>query len=154
MREPASAPCGDTSIALCVGQDRAVAAWVARVLGIDDLLGEAAIGVVDGARPIAGVVYGGWRERPGSLEMSVAATDPRWCRRWVLAALFRYPFAQCGARRVQATVRRGNRHARGFVQRLGFRYEGMAREAWPTGEDAAVYSMLRRECRWIGGDHG
>ena len=55
---------------------------------------------------------------------------------------------------MQATIRRGNRTARRFVERLGFRYEGMAREAWPTGEDAALYSMLRRECRWTGDRHG
>ena len=154
MRGRGPAPVAAPSITLSVGRDRAVAAWVERALGIDGLLGGAAIGVLDGVRPIAGVVYGGWRERPGSLEMTVAATDPRWCQRWVLAALFRYPFAQCGARRVQATVRRGNRRARRFVERLGFRYEGMAREAWPTGEDAAVYSMLRRECRWTGENDG
>ena len=139
---------------LTFGRDAEVARWVGERIGIDDFGPCAAIGVVDDGAPVAGIVYSGWRDRPGALEMSIAASSPRWCRRWVLEAAFRYPFEQLGARRVQATIRRGNRTARRFVERLGFRYEGMAREAWPTGEDAALYSMLRRECRWTGDRHG
>ena len=141
-------------LSLALGRDAEIARWVGRRLGIEEFGPAAAIGVVEDGTLVAGIVYSGWRDRPGALEMSIASTSPRWCRRWVLEAAFRYPFEQLGARRVQATVRRGNGTARRFVERLGFRYEGMAREAWPTGEDAAVYSMLRRECRWTGDRHG
>lgn len=134
---------------LVFGGDAFVAAWVGRRIGIADFGPSSAIGVAEDGRLIAGVVYSAWRAAPGSLEMSIAAVSPRWCSRRVLAALFGYPFGQLAAVRVQATIRRGNRGARRFVERLGFRYEGMARAAWPTGEDAAVYSMLRHECRWL-----
>ena len=138
-------------VRLVLGADAVIAAWVGSRIGIADFGPSAAIGIAEGGRLIAGVVYSAWRPAPGSLEMSIAALTPRWCSRGVLAALFGYPFGQLGAGRAQATIRRGNRSARRFVERLGFRYEGMARAAWPTGEDAAVYAMLRHECRWVRG---
>ena len=68
-------------ITLLVGRDDAVARWVGARLDIEDLGPSAAIGVLRDQRLIAGVVYGDWRDRPGSLEMTIASVDPRWCRR-------------------------------------------------------------------------
>jgi hypothetical protein len=36
-----------------------------------------------------------------------------------------------------------------LVEGLGFRLEGMGRKAYDGRQDAAVYSLLRHECRWI-----
>jgi alkanesulfonate monooxygenase SsuD/methylene tetrahydromethanopterin reductase-like flavin-dependent oxidoreductase (luciferase family) len=62
---------------------------------------------------------------------------------------FGYPFDQLGVKRVQATIAKGNKAARKFVERLGFRYEGLARFGFSATQHAAVYSMLREECRWL-----
>ena len=139
---------------LVFGADSQVAEWAAAHLGTS--FGEcAAIGICgeDGAL-IAGVVYNHLHcnpktGRPAMIEMSIASDSPKWCSRENLDALFGYPFRQLKVSRVQATVHRKNRHARRFVERLGFVYEGMGRRAWPTGGDAAVYSMLPHECRWL-----
>ena len=40
------------------------------------------------------------------------------------------------------------------MERLGFKLEGLARRAHDGETDAAVYSMLPAECRWLGGSYG
>ncbi len=123
-----------------------VCRWIESQLHVD--LGEcAAIGVVQDEALIAAVAFNNYQ--PHMIEASVVATTPRWCSRRVLAAVFAYPFRQLGVRRVQATTARRNKRARKFIERLGFKYEGIARKGWPRGGDAAVYSMLNNECRWL-----
>lgn len=125
--------------------------WVASRLGLaaDVFEPATAIGIVEGERLIAGVVYHGYRPDPGAIEASLASVSPRWCTRAVLRAIFAYPFEQLRVRRLQAVVERKDRHTRDIVMRLGFKYEGIARRFLPGAKDAAVYSMLQGECRWI-----
>lgn len=136
------------------GADRFVAAWVARALDVDPAeFGPcSACGVALGGRLVAGVVYNEYRiMRAGSsIQASIASTTPRWASRAVLRDLFAYPFVQMGVSRLWASTSRKNKRARGFLERLGFRFEGIARRAYDGAVDAALYSMLPAECRWIG----
>jgi RimJ/RimL family protein N-acetyltransferase len=140
------------------GQDDIVIPAVAKELGLRDFGPATSIGFVEGDRLVGGVVYHGYWDRldgtPGGIEASIATVSPKWATRSVLRTIFAYPFVQLGVHRLQVACHRKNREARQFVERLGFVYEGMARKAFPTGGDAAVYSMLRKECRWIDGEKG
>jgi RimJ/RimL family protein N-acetyltransferase len=113
-----------------------------------------AIGVAEGQRISAVVVYSRHEQMPhgNMVEMSIAADSPIWCRRGVLRALFHYPFVQLACVRVNARIGRKNKRARRLVEGLGFKLEGMGRRAYDGRQDAAIYSMLRNECKWLG-DH-
>ena len=135
-------------IRLALGLDELVAAWVSKQLPDAPDFGKCtAIGVVDGNRMIAGVVYNNYHGH--MIEASIAAIDPRWCKRTILRAIFSYPFKQLGVTRLQVTIAKRNKRARRFVERLGFKFEGVGRKALPDGKDAAVYSILDNEVKWI-----
>jgi hypothetical protein len=128
---------------IIVGHDVAVAEWVRqRLERVHDWGPCQAIGVARGDELIAGVVYNNliWP----SIEASVASTDPGWCSRRNLAAIFAYPFRLLWAGRSD----RGQ-PVRAFLCRLGFREEGLCRQALPSG-DAVIYGMTPEECRWLG----
>ena len=141
------------------GADSLVADWVAMKLGFP--LGAfnpcTTLAVLIDGEVTAGVVYHGYypyKDGGGRLEGGIASNDPRWCNRTVLRDIFRYPFVQLGVSRFSVTCAKSNKKARRFVQRLGFKMEGVGRRLWSADQDAVVYSMLPSECRWIGGPHG
>jgi len=101
--------------------------------------------VKDGAI-LGAVAYHNYRVT--DIEM-VAAGKPGWLTRTTLRAYFAYPFLQLGCRRVTAVCHRKNKHARKFVEKLGWRLEGVHREAMADGHDAISYGMLAKDCRWI-----
>lgn len=136
-------------IRLVLGLDELVIKWVrAQLPGTLDFGPATAIGVADGTRLIAGVVYSNYHGH--MIEVSVASTDRRWVSRNILRGLFAYPWQQLGVGRMQVTIAKRDKHTRKFVERLGFRYEGTGRKAWPDGSDACIYSLLRHEAeRWL-----
>ncbi|NBW10899.1 MAG: N-acetyltransferase [Caulobacteraceae bacterium] len=127
--------------------------WAGAIIGVADFGLSTAIGIMEGNKLICAVIYNNFmmspEGNPVSIEMSVASVDKRWCNRHNLGVFFRYPFVQLGVRRVQATIAKKNKPVRKFCQKLGFKYEGTGRKAWPLGGDACVYSMLKPECKWI-----
>jgi len=131
----------------------AVAEWTLRRLPepIDGWGPCRGIGVARGPDLIAGIVYNNL-DAVGC-QMSIASTSPGWATRPVLRLLFHYPFNQYGLRRVYALTSAKAAHTRAFLERLGFVQEGLLREGFVSG-DAAVYGMLKRECRWIGDHRG
>jgi len=147
-------------VILILDSHEAVAEWVRRLLPETTLRPCTAIGVVDGqGRPVAGVLYHRLDHEAipsPHIEMTIASTNPRWCTRGVLSALFGYPFNQLKARRVTAIIARRNKRARKFVVRLGFQLEGTLRRGWAarSGDKAVVdaaciYAMFPDRCRWI-----
>ena len=135
---------------ILLNEDVLVSNWVGERIGIYDFGPCTTIGVVEGDRLIAGVVYSQYQPLVPSIEASCAADSRRWATRPVLDAIFRYPFETVEVERIQLSIGRKNKHTRRFCEKLGFTYEGMGRKAGPGGQDLAVYSMLRHECRWIG----
>lgn len=134
------------NIELVYGYDHEIGFWVANQLGIDGFGELRAIGVFDGEKIIAGVVYFNYRHP--NIEMAVASIDRRWANRRTLKAFFSYPFIQLGCNRVTALVDSDNKKVRAFDERLGFVHEGTLRQGHPTG-DAEIYGMLKTECRWL-----
>ena len=143
---------GHKPVTLLLGHDRAVSEWVRRELGMATDFGPSvAIGAVCEDKLIAGVVY--YCYRHPNIEMAVAAISPRWANKTTLKGFFDYPFNQLGCSRVTVLVDADNEQVRRFDERLGFVYEGTLREANPNG-DAAMYGMLKSECKWIAQKRG
>lgn len=140
---------------LVYGQDAEVASWVSQRLKIGPYTPGLyrAIGVTHNGRLIGGIVYNNFylnaKEKPLSVEMAIATIDKRWCTKHNLRELFSYPFTQLEVGRVQATCHRKAKRVRATLKRLGFSFEGICREAHPHGGDAALYSLLKHECKWI-----
>lgn len=129
---------------LIYGRDAEIVAWLnARTPGLPE---GTAIGVARDGILIAGIAY--TRFTGAAVEMAIAADRPSWASPRVLAALFAYPFVQLGCRRVTAITARRNKRCRRLLEGVGFVLEGKARHALPD-DDAMIYGMLRRECRWI-----
>lgn len=152
---------------LLVGQDKLVAAWVARRIphvGTVDNFGPCtAIGVTsnDGIL-LGGVVYSNFRPEYGDIELSFASdavasipdrvkagktrqvSPVRWLTRPILCALLSYPFDQLNCRRVTGVTPRKATSARRFLDHFGFKREGCVREGFGD-DDAIVSGLLRRE---------
>lgn len=115
-----------------------------------------AIGVVDGERIYAAMVYNNYKVKPDgtplSIELSVVSIDKRWMKRHIIREMFSYPFTQLGLRRMQATTSIQDEGTNSIMQRLGFTLEGTHRAAHPFG-DAYSWGMLAEDCRWLGGSH-
>lgn len=115
------------------------------------------IGIAEGGgtpsdRMIGAVAYHNGKEfHNGRLicEASIATTSPKWATRGVLRAVFGYPFLNLGVVCLRTTCDRKRKKIRKFNERLGFKYEGIARKLFDGERDAAVYSMLPHECKWL-----
>lgn len=135
-------------IQLVLGHDEHVARWVRGQFPQIASFGRCtAIGVADDNRLIAGVVY--YNYHGHMIDASFAATDPRWCNRRILRAMFAYPWAQLQVRRLQVTIAKRDKRGRRTLERVGFKLEGVMRKAMSDGMNACIYSMLREECKWL-----
>lgn len=121
----------------------------AKQLGLADGFGACHTVAVmdDDEKSIAAViVYSRYSGR--DMEMSIASWHPGWCSRKVLAPIFWYPFQFANCARVTATTRKSAKEVRRFLERLGFKQEGVLRKSY-LDSDGVVYGMLRSECKWL-----
>lgn len=120
--------------------------WCSERLEIADFRPCIAMGIIDGDKRLAGIVYNlfSWPH----ISASIASDDPRWCNRRILRGIFSYPFGQLNCQRVTAITEDKNQPARAFLCRLGFREEGTLRKWFPNG-DGIAFGMLVEECRWF-----
>lgn len=130
---------------LIFGRDEELALWVGLRCGATFSLYKS-IGVELDGSVSAAVVYSNYRD--GNIEATIAADDPRWCRKGVLASLFYYPFVQLGCRRITCLIRHDNERSIRLCEGLGFVREGRCRKIFGE-EDGLVYGLIREECRWI-----
>lgn len=135
---------------LLFGSDDYICQWVAVRTGASITNGKA-IGVIDGDRLIGAVAYSNWRGC--DVEMLCAAESKKWMSRGNLRAFFHYPFEQLGCLRVTAIVDKKNKKSRRFVEKVGFKLEGVHPRAL-EGRDACSYGMLKRHCKWLRKDNG
>ncbi len=82
--------------------------------------------------------------------VSVAAdTSRNWLTRAYLYHCFAYPFIQCDFRRISCVISQSNAASLKFTRACGWAQEGIVRAGGFDGEDAVLFGMLRRECRWL-----
>jgi len=136
---------------LLYGADKDVREWVSmQLFGEIDAFSDIdmAIGIVKDNKLIAGVVYNNYVPNI-SIEMSISSIDKCWATRYNLRALFKYPFTQLGLRRVTALSSANKGDIMNFLERLGFKQEGIHREAHYDGSDTVSFGMLRNDCGWL-----
>lgn len=83
----------------------------------------------------------------GDITMTCAG-EIGWTSKAALRLMFAYPFVQLKCRRVTAVVHERNRAMRDYCERMGFKLEGVKRQAI-DGSDAYQFGMLREECKWV-----
>ena len=109
---------------------------------------EKVVGFIDDDNLLFGAV--GLRfENLWDAQLSIFVERPRFLTRSILAELFAKLFVEFGLVRVSCHIAKGNRHARQFVERLGWKLEGVKRRGFDGRLDACIYGMLATECRWL-----
>ena len=131
---------------LVYGQSRAVAEWVAAQMPhiMDPPADCAAIGVARDGVLIAGVVYHNYFPAYAGIEMSIAATSPRWATRGVIRELLAYPFVQLGCRWVVASVEHSNTRALRFNKGIGFVQRGILPDFYAPKRHCVLMSLPAR----------
>lgn len=107
-----------------------------------------ALGVVRRAAIVGGVVFHNYRERAHDIEISAAFSTSAWCLPQTAKQICDYPINQLGCKRITARTARKNRKARGFLERLGFKVEGVARRALDGRQDMILYGLLIEDMTW------
>jgi hypothetical protein len=80
----------------------------------------------------------------------VSDGKPNWFTRDYAAHTMRFPFVQCGFKRITCLIALSNRASVQFTLRFGgWQHEGMLREAAPDGGPLLLFGMLRRDCLWL-----
>ena len=130
---------------LVFGHDAAIADWTARhIAHVNRDFGPcSAIGVVDGNRPLAGVVYHDYQPEYGTMQVSIAAISPRWAQKGIIYALLSYPFDQIGIYKLWSAIPMKNERSLKFNLGIGFKQEGIL--AHHFGKDHAVISRMFRK---------
>lgn len=138
------------------GQHEAVADWVAaHIPKMAEPMRSApyglafgpskAIGVVNEAGElVGGVVFHNWQPTFRSIELSFAASSRRWLTQTIVGELLRYPFDQLDCQRVTGFTPRKATSARRFLDRFGFKREGLVRRGFGD-DDAIISGLLRKE---------
>lgn len=135
---------------LLFGADAAAAAWVqARIPGCRDFGPCAALAVVRDREVVGGVVFSNFRPEAGDIEVSGAVAPGFRIGPAGLRRALRYAFVQLGCRRITARTGRRNAEARAFLERLGFRLEGVQRGGFDGRQAMMLYGMLKEDCRFL-----
>lgn len=132
---------------LVFGQDARVHDFVVgRVPHMGKLRDFAAIGVADdGGALVAGCLYHNFIPAYAGLEISFAASSPRWAQRGIIRACLHYPLVQLGCRRVTTVIPSDNARAIRFNLGLGFVREGTLRHFYAPKRHAVVCGFLRSD---------
>ena len=130
------------------GKDAEITNWVeSQLRGTVSLRSGVAIGLQKDGELIAGCVYDNFRTH--DIEMTFAASTPKWATPSNIGVFFVYPFVQLKLARVTAIAAKANKRARKMLERLGFQLEGVARRGMDGKKDACIYGMLASECKWL-----
>ncbi len=107
-----------------------------------------AIGHIIDGKICAAVIFNNYDEC--NISMHVAAEPgTAWATRGFLETVFAYPFGQLALRRVTGYVLSGMEAEQKFDEALGFRREGLMRDAAPH-DDVVIMGMLAGECKYYG----
>jgi RimJ/RimL family protein N-acetyltransferase len=68
-----------------------------------------------------------------------------------MRGFFVWCFNELGVWRLQIATTRDNRSIKRGAPKMGFKFEGVARDYYGIGVDALRYSMTADQCRWLNG---
>lgn len=125
-------------MSLLFGHDKAVADWVSSKVGKEFHAPYTSIGIVSSeGRLTGGFVFNSYTQ--DGINMSLAGDV---AKRGVWVAVADYVFKQLGCSRLAVQTRRSNKIVKKLAPRLGFKFEGIARNYYGK-EDGFVYSMTK-----------
>tara|TARA_R110002050_G_scaffold22588_2_gene61461 strand:+ start:2245 stop:2670 length:426 start_codon:yes stop_codon:yes gene_type:complete len=87
-----------------------------------------------------------------NIMVHLALDDPRCCQRRYIKLMFDYCFNQAKVNRMTALCVNGYERNEKLLSKTGFVKEGVVRKFFKKGSelhDAALYGMLKEECRWV-----
>jgi RimJ/RimL family protein N-acetyltransferase len=108
-----------------------------------------AIGLKDGDKIIAGVIYENYNHQSIFCHISIKGRiTPTF-----IAAIFDYPFRVCDVHKIIAPVASENASAIRLVENMGFSEECRIKDGNPNG-DMIFFTMARESCRFLGHRYG
>lgn len=131
---------------LMLGRDFDVAQWVSRRIGQNVEPPFTAIGFARGDDLVGGAVFNDYVPG-GNVEITLAADEP--FTKGMLHAIAHYVFEQLGCVRLQARTKQTNVKVCKMVRRAGFVREAALKDFYGPGENAEMFRMLRKECKWL-----
>jgi len=135
-------------VKLLYGHSSSVAQWVSK--NIAHMQGAEfgpleAIGVIDDdGTLVAGVVFHDYQPAFKTIQVSVAASTPRWFNRRILKEILAYPFERLRVNLIWSSIVHDNARAIRFNKGIGFVQEGVARYRFGS-KHAYVSSMTFKE---------
>lgn len=87
--------------------------------------------------------------RWANMAISVSADNPNWINPQVLNEISRYVFVDNDCRRLEAQTEVENRRCRRLLKGLGFKQEGILRNASYNQNDMVLFSLLKEECAFL-----
>lgn len=138
---------------IILGHDEALIKWASLLLpGGGEIKRPAhAIGVAQGSEILAVAVFNNFCQH--NVEVSFAASTPRWATRSNIRGILVYPFRTLGLRRMTAITSKANQRSRKFLVGLGFTLEGTHPFAHDGQHSAISYGLYREvaDAKWLGG---
>jgi hypothetical protein len=132
---------------LITGHEPTILEWLARNHGVHVLQTPRVVfGVVDGQGVLRGSYILTWRNDT-TAELHAYGTVSND----TVKQLFRSAFGAYRLYRLQLVVPRKSKAVRRGVHKMGFQFEGLAREYYGPGMDGFCYGMTAPQCRWIRG---
>lgn len=129
------------------GHDETVARWVGdQVDGYFPPPFEA-LGIIDRRGVLCGGFVLRWQHNE-TAELSLA-TRGHVLSNGIIRGFFVWAFHECGVWRLQIRTSKRNRAIKRAAPKMGFRFEGAARDWYGPGADALVWYMTPPHCRWL-----
>lgn len=121
--------------------------FVGLQLDIKNFGPSSAIGILRDGKLVGGAVYNNFRWP--TIQISVAASSPKWASKEMIRAILRYPFVQLDCSRISAVCKETNYRIREFNARTGFIQEGYHPLVYPDGTASLSWGLLRKNCWWL-----
>lgn len=129
---------------LLIGFDKEVAQWVVeRIPHVEDFGPCVAIGIVNGPKMLAGVVYSSYDEKHRTIQLSVAADNPMWAKRSIIGGFLEYPFKQLNVFKVWTGTPADNAQALKVNRHAGFKQEAILAHHFGPKRHGIVCRMLQ-----------
>ena len=127
-----------------------IAAWVAAgIPGCERGFGPCtAMSIWDDQAIIGGVVFHNYSPETGVMEMSAAASSPRWLTKDVLHKMHRYIFDEAGCQMAVMRVAESNLRMRRIAERFGYRGHKIPRLRG-RGEAEIIFTLADDQRRLV-----
>ncbi len=125
--------------------DAIVGRWMSEKMGQTFIAPFTAIGILGwNGQLVGGMLFNQYVE--GDIEVTCYA--PGRLHRGALKAGCAYVFDTLKCNRMSARTRASSLAVQVVLRKIGFQQEGTLREYYTDGEDAVLFGMLKRECKW------